>query len=87
MPLARTVRRNPLAAGGVAGLQDRIELRKKLLAELRFFRFGLRRGLTRFLGVGLSSGAVARGLFRGGLCGGSFVRCLLGLGFSGLLLR
>jgi len=61
------------AAGGIAGLQNGIQLREELRAKLGFFGFGLRGGLAGFFGFGLRGGAVTRGL--------------RGSGFSGLLLR
>jgi hypothetical protein len=64
------------AAGGVARLQNGIELAEKLGAKLGFLGFGLGGGLAGFFGFGLSSalllqsfGAVASGLVGGGLRG------------------
>src|SRR5216684_1598784 len=75
------------AAGGVAGLQDGIQLREELRAKLTFFGFGLRGGLARSFGVRLGGGPVAAGLCGVGLRGGSIFGSLLGFGLSGLLLR
>jgi len=75
------------AAGGVAGLQNGIQLREELRAKLTFFGFGLRGGLARSFGVRLGGGPVAAGLCGVGLRGGSIFGSLLGFGLSGLLLR
>src|SRR5882762_1487394 len=67
------------AAGGVAGLQDGVQLAEELGAKLAFFGFGLRGGAARFLGFGL--GGTLQGLR------GSPVSCgLVGGGLRGLLL-
>src|SRR5208282_4667926 len=55
------------AAGGIARLQNGIQLCEKLSAKLRLFGFGLRGRLARFFGFLLSGGAIASGLFGGGL--------------------
>src|SRR5258708_1364694 len=62
------------AAGGVAGLQNGIELIEELGAHLSFFGFGLRGGLARFFGFGFGGallsdggGPVSCGLVSGGL--------------------
>src|SRR5713226_7436628 len=64
------------AAGGVARLQNGIQLAEQLGAQLGFFGFGLRSGLARFSGFGFGgtllgdgSGAVFGGLVGGGLRG------------------
>src|SRR5216683_1778655 len=75
------------AAGGVAGLQNGIQLREELRAKLTFFGFGLRGGLARSFGVRLGGGPVAAGLCGVGLRGGSIFGSLLGFGLGGLLLR
>src|SRR6267143_3114380 len=58
------------AAGGVASLQNGIQLRKKLGAKLSFFGFGLRGGLAGLFGFGLG-GALLR--LRGGSVLGGLV--------------
>src|SRR5438105_3250148 len=75
------------AAGGIARLQNGIQLREKLSAELSLFGFSLGSSLARFFGVSLGSGLITSGLFGGGLRGGSFVGRFLRFGFGGLLLR
>ena len=61
------------AAGGVAGLQNGIELAEKLGAQLGFFGFGLRGGLASLFGFGLGGSSISCGLsgrrFRGLLLG------------------
>src|SRR5258708_5011237 len=66
-------------AGGIAGLQNGIELIEELGAKLGFFGFGLRGGLARFFGFGFG-GTLLRD-------GGGFIFCsLIGGGLRGLLL-
>src|SRR6266478_3914733 len=79
------------AAGGVARLQNGIQLAEQLGAQLGFFGFGLRSGLARFSGFGFGgtllgdgSGAVFGGLVGGGLRGllASSLGFLAALSFS-----
>ena len=74
------------AASGVARLQNGIQLREKLYAELGLFLFGLRGSLARLFGVGFSGGFVASGLLCCGLRSGFFASRFLRFGFGGLLL-
>src|SRR5216684_2646831 len=66
-------------AGGVAGLQNGIQLAEKLGAKLSFFGFGLRGGLSRFFGFGFGGALLGDG-------GGSVFRGLVGGGLRSLLL-
>src|SRR4029077_6812214 len=83
------------AAGGVASLQNGVELFEELGAQLGFFVFGLRRGLQSFLGLGfggvlLVESGLARllgfGLLLGGFKSGLLRFSLLFRGFLSSLL-